>query len=772
MGLFQSTPQALSPELRQLIRDAMVVLGEEFAKSHGTATHRRLLAIRGRMTALRGRSIRAHFTALQRLYKEFSALPDTELTSLAHGFSLMMEVSNTCENAYRSHRLARQEANFIPTSHPTRLIWVLTAHPTESRTPAALQVLHDLQKTLVHLLARNWPADRVELRGHLRALCELELAPGRKPLPQDEARTLFASALRSENLDVLTRAGHTPKCRLRTWAGGDKDGHPGVGPRELRASLEISRGFLLQHLAGIQREMMPLFALHAPGLLPAYLRHARGLFKLARMKDGDFTRLTAYRETWLRLLQRSKIPAEILAPHLERLHGTNVQFPAWVLPLELRESSDNIHDAWDKRALRRPPAINQMLTTLRALGGAEGVPHYARALVVSMTHEARDLIVAQRLARHHLRAHLIPVVPLFETVDALREAPAILATFTDPSAPARAALSKRGFSDVEIMLGYSDSSKECGVLYSRLLIKEAMARIQNDCARRGLKPLFFHGSGGSVARGGGNLSEITSGWGQQALENYKTTLQGEVVSRTFSSPEILAGQIHKLRQLQESPARAAPPVSAAVRKLAEGARERYQELVGSPSFLALVQHATLYPHLHHLRIGSRPSQRRALKGVQDLRAIPWVMCWTQSRLLFPTWWGVGSTWEKLSYGERKALRLAFRRKDPFLTSFMKQLGFTLAKVEMGVWRFQLQKLAGLDAADWEAELVACHRAFRGITGEREPLWFRPWLKESVQLRSPLIHPLNVLQVLAIQRKDGDLLRQTVTGIASGMMTTG
>jgi phosphoenolpyruvate carboxylase len=772
MGLFKSAPPALSPALRQLIRDTMGVLGEEFSKSHGTVTHRRLLAVRERMAALRGRSPRANFAALQKLYKEFSALDDQELASLAHGFSLMMEVTNTCENAYRSYRLATQSASFTPAAHSTRLIWVLTAHPTESRTPAALQVLHDLQKTLTDLLSRQRPADRLALRGYLRSLCEIGLSPTRKPLPQDEARTLFTASLRSENIDVLTRAGHTPKCRLRTWAGGDKDGHPGVGPRELRASLEISRGFILQHLAQIQRDLLPLFALHAPGLVPTYLRQARGLFKLASMRDGDYVRLLAYRAAWEGLLKRSRIPAEILAPHLERFHGTSAQFPAWVLPLELRESSDKIHEAWAQRSLKRPPAINQMLAALRNLGGQQGVPHYARALVVSMTHEAKDLLVAQRLARHHLRAHLLPVVPLFETVDALKAAPEILAAFTDGSTAARTALSKLGFSDVEIMLGYSDSSKECGVLYSRLLIKEAMARIEADCEKRNLRPLFFHGSGGSVARGGGNLSEITSGWSQRALENYKTTLQGEIVSRTFSSPEILAGQIHKLRQLQEGQPRAAPPVSAAIRKLAEGSRERYQELVGSPAFLELVQAATLYPHLHHLRIGSRPSKRRALTGVKDLRAIPWVMCWTQSRLLFPTWWGVGSTWDAMASSERRALRAAFKRQDPFLTAFMKQLGFTLAKVEMGVWRFQLQKLGGVDDGAWEAELEACHRAFRGITGHKETVWFRPWLKESVQLRSPLIHPLNVLQVMAIQRGNAPLLRQTVTGIASGMMTTG
>lgn len=762
----------LPSPLRTLIRDTMVVLGEEFAKSHGKEVHKRLLNVRTRMTQLRGKSTQSHYQSLQKLHAEFKNLSNAERSSLAHGFSLMMEVTNICENAYRSHRLAEQDANFVPTHHTTRLIWVLTAHPTESRTPESLGVLHGLQQTLVNMLKRQWDSDRVQLRAHLRSLCDLPLAPSQKPLPPDEARTLFTAALRSENLDVLTRAGNTPKCRLRTWAGGDKDGHPGVGAKELRASLQISREFILKHVANILNDMQPHFALHAPQQLPEFLRLQKELQTLKKMRDGDFKLVSDYRTRWHRLWHKAKVPPEILSPHLSRFQGITSQFPAWVLPLELRESSDKIHEAWEKRKLKRPPAINQMLSALKALGGKDGVLHYARALVVSMTHTSKDLIAAQNLSRLQLGSYVIPVVPLFETVAALQSAPQILKEYSENSSEARLALNKLGFSDVEIMLGYSDSSKECGVLYSRLLIKDAMGQIEKDCAKLKLRPLFFHGSGGSVARGGGNLSEITSGWSRNALENYKTTLQGEVVSRTFSSPEILAGQVHKLRHLQEMPATKSSNPSPALKAWAMKARESYQGLVSSPDFLKLVQQGTLYPHLHHLRIGSRPSKRATLTGVQDLRAIPWVMCWTQSRLLFPTWWGLGSAWTELTPAEKKSLKHSFKNKDPFLTAFVKQLGFTLAKVEMGVWKFQENQLTGETSPTWERELRACMKAFTELTGGKDLMWFRPWLRESIHMRSPLIHPLNVLQVIAVQKQDGKLLRQTVTGIASGMMTTG
>ena len=191
-------------------------------------------------------------------------------------------------------------------------------------------------------------------------------------------------------------------------------------------------------------------------------------------------------------------------------------------------------------------------------------------------------------------------------------------------------------------------------------------------------------------------------------------------------------------------------------------------------FLNLIKKATLYPYLHELKIGSRPSKRKTLQGVQDLRAIPWVLCWTQNRALFLNWWGLGSAWEKLSPQEKKEIRKKYLTQDPFLTVFLKQLGFSLAKVELSIWSLQLKELAqNSDEFElWENEFCKTLRAFLEITKETNLLWFRPWLGESIYLRSALIFPLNLIQIIAIKRKDKKLIRATVTGIASGMLTTG
>jgi phosphoenolpyruvate carboxylase len=163
-----------------------------------------------------------------------------------------------------------------------------------------------------------------------------------------------------------------------------------------------------------------------------------------------------------------------------------------------------------------------------------------------------------------------------------------------------------------------------------------------------------------------------------------------------------------------------------------------------------------------------------LSGIEDLRAIPWVLCWTQNRALFLNWWGLGSAWEGLTSKEKNQIKQLYNAKDSFLHVFLKQLAFSLAKVELSVWSLQLKILAQnvSEIDEWESEFCKTLKAFLEITEETNLLWYRPWLGESLHLRSALIYPLNLMQIIAIQRKDKKLLRATVTGIASGMLTTG
>ncbi len=253
-----------------------------------------------------------------------------------------------------------------------------------------------------------------------------------------------------------------------------------------------------------------------------------------------------------------------------------------------------------------------------------------------------------------------------------------------------------------------------------------------------------------------------------------------MVERSLSSASIARGQIERIANSAGEGLELTPhaPASAALFRLAELSSMAYREMVHDPDFLRLVGDATPYDHLAVLKIGSRPTRRSTEISVAGLRAIPWVLCWTQVRVMFQTWSGVGTAWRNLSQDEKKALQRDFT-EEPVFRSFVKALAFTLAKIELPIWRMYLES-SGLPKELYEKfyqaftqELALVEELVRFVTANEEQKdWFKPWLGASIRLRSTMIHPLNLLQVIALREKDPVLFRSTTTGISSGMMVTG
>ncbi|RYZ85111.1 MAG: phosphoenolpyruvate carboxylase [Proteobacteria bacterium] len=303
-----------------------------------------------------------------------------------------------------------------------------------------------------------------------------------------------------------------------------------------------------------------------------------------------------------------------------------------------------------------------------------------------------------------------------------------------------------------------------------------MARIDRLMKVKKVTPVFFHGSGGSIDRGGGSVRDQMAAWPDSAKRAYKATIQGEMVERTFSSPEIAMSRFFQILDSAASKGSVYQD-SKELNEFADRVGSHYRDTIASERFLKMVERATPYRYLSALKIGSRPSKRGGSLSVPALRAIPWVLCWTQTRVLFQTWWGVGTAWKNSSSSERKKLKAVFET-NPLFRTYLQALGFTLAKVEMPIWDFYLAQ-SGIEPSErkyfsdlFHDEFEATFKFFREITGEKNPLWFRPWLGESIELRAAMIHPLNLLEIIAQEKKDLELLRLSVTGIATGMLTTG
>lgn len=771
----------LPEELRTLVRISVACLGQVIEKELGREAYRRIETIRQRMVGTREASGKKTELDLQKTFAELKKLKKSERLEFAISYTLMLELMNTCENAYRTFRLKERKEPRAEMS-PVPVTYVLTAHPTESRSSKNIAIFYEIQKLLTTALEQGGYLDEKSLKSLLEIAWRVPIVRSRKPSVEDEAEHIYSVALRDENLETMLRLSRTEvQIYLRSWVGGDKDGHPGVDERALQNSLQESRDFLQPYAKRLVEKAGDLIELfQSEQLTDERVKLKNALSGLRKIKPGDGARIRQLHQKVLHFKASyqkrvGEVPEAIL--NLEQLLHT---FPGLVIPLEMREDSGLIMEA--KANPKKKLAIERMIKKVGELSKGGSPRWYAQGFIISMCQSIEHIEAAADLLVRNLGGLKIRVIPLFEQKQALLSSVEIIGeVLARPRF--KKALKADWMNRVEIMLGYSDSSKEAGVLPSRLEVSTAMKKLDDLCARAKVQPIFFHGSGGSVDRGGGPVEDQLASWSHGALSFYKATIQGEMVERSFASPAIAESQFKKISftavELKKNGGGSYR--SDALKEFAGLIEAKYKGSIGSESFMEMVEEATPYRFLTALKIGSRPAKRASAKkgslAVSSLRAIPWILCWTQTRVLFPTWWGAGSAWNDLGTSQRKELKRAYEN-NPLFRSYIHALGFTLAKVELPVWNFylaesklspeakhQFQKLFAL-------EFQSTLDFFCQITGEKDPLWFRPWLSESIHLRSPMIHPLNLLQIIAEHTHDLPLLRVASTGIASGMLTTG
>jgi phosphoenolpyruvate carboxylase len=430
--------------------------------------------------------------------------------------------------------------------------------------------------------------------------------------------------------------------------------------------------------------------------------------------------------------------------------------------------------------------------------GARTIESY----IVSMTHGVDDVLAAVVLAREAGLVDLlggvarVGFVPLLETIDELDQADVILeGLFSDASY--RRLVELRG--DVqEVMLGYSDSTKQGGIATAQWRIQRAQRRARDVSRKHGVRLVFFHGRGGSVGRGGGPTYDaiVALPWGTVDGE-VKITEQGEVISDKYALP-VLARQnlelalaatieatvLHRTDgRTQEEAAR----WDAVMDAVAEAAHERYTGLVGRDGLAEYFTSSTPVDVLGSLRIASRPARRPdAGGGIENLRAIPWVFGWTQSRQIVPGWYGVGSGLAAAvdaAPGNLDELRQMYRRW-PFFRTFIDNVAMTLFKTDLDVARSYVEALVPPELRglldDIEEELRRTVARVLDVTGDSELLERDPVLRTTLDIRENYLGPLHQLQIdLLVRFRGGEqdaqlenALMLTVNGIAAGMRNTG
>ncbi len=417
--------------------------------------------------------------------------------------------------------------------------------------------------------------------------------------------------------------------------------------------------------------------------------------------------------------------------------------------------------------------------------------------IISMTNEVSDVLevlLLQSLAGVHL-----PIAPLFETLDDLTRAPTILSALFGH--PAYASELARNHRHQHVMLGYSDSNKDCGYLTANWALYQAQDAIMLVCRTHKTRVTLFHGRGGSIARGGGPAAKAILAQPVGLKDGgIRVTEQGEVLSTRYHDADLAHRVLEQMaygvllgaNEAQRGSRRVPARWLKAMDQMSAAALATYRACVhDDPEFLMFWRQATPIDEISELNFGSRPTYRR--KGsvsVGDLRAIPWVFSWMQSRFNFPGWYGLGSGLNAILArpGGEKLLR-EMHQHWPFFQTMIDNAQLTLCKADMSIARVY----AGLveDAGIRERALARILDEFKltektmlAVTGQSQLLENEPVLAKSIKLRNPYVDPLNYLQVEMIKRRRGSRLKKedregiravlelTVNGIAGGLKNTG
>ncbi|SIT71149.1 phosphoenolpyruvate carboxylase [Microbacterium sp. RU33B] len=678
-----------------------------------------------------------------------------------------------------------------------------------------------------------------------------------KPAPTDEVRAVMAvfdETLYTAVPHVYRRVDDAlqgpaaggrapivkPFVRIGSWVGGDRDGNPFVTASVTRkaagiASEHILRGLesttlrigrtltvdatttppsdalvaLWQRLRGSDEEAAADVAKRSPDE-----PHRRVLLMIARKIAATRTRDAdlAYRDPEhlladLRTVQGSLVQAG--APrqaygHLQQLLWQVETYGFHLAELEVRQHSA-VHakvlaelESGPRPADGYSEQAEEVLDVFRAIAYVQERfgPRAAGRYIVSFTQSSQDLANVHRLARYAVGPEGVPpvldVIPLFETFADLQAAPRILAEIVEnPDFVARLAATDRR---LEVMLGYSDSSKDVGPVAANLALYEAQAHIAAWAEEVGIELTLFHGRGGALGRGGGPANSAVLAQPPHSVDGrFKLTEQGEVIFARYGDPAIAMRHIDQVAAavlLASSPSieqrnrDAAERYADVAATMDTASRERFFSLVKAPGFAPWFAQVTPMEEIGLLALGSRPARRGlSVESLEDLRAIPWVFAWTQARINLAGWFGLGSALEAV--GDEELLRRAYG-DWPLLRTLIDNVAMSLAKSDMRIARNYLDLGDRADLADLVMDEMLLTRSWvERVTGGSELLDNRPILQRAVKMRSPYVDALSLLQLRALRAlRDtaaeglpGDpdqqrLLLLSVNGVAAGLQNTG
>jgi len=663
---------------------------------------------------------------------------------------------------------------------------------------------------------------------------------------------LFAELQESLNAVYETNTELPELLSFGSWIGGDRDGNPFVTADSTRDAVDQARHAVIDHYIAETTRLIGYLSMstrrigvsdtrsqrlrkHDQELGEKYSRwkqitaaevyRAFLEFLIARLR---FSRKSSKHEHAYKSPQQFEDDLLLIRDSLSANHGQRLA--ELVLPLlrtvrtlgfhlhalDIRQHSRILSDALTEfaasgrkgTASRSPkelsPKSAEFIDTFRAIAEIKKThsPKAIRNFVISNTQSEHDIFAVVRLAAlsgvsiaaSKADTGLTPV-PLFESIEALRASPNVMRrVWSDPEF--QLLLDSWGRTH-EVMLGYSDSNKDGGMLTSTWELHKAQHQLHEAAREHKVNLRIFHGRGGTVGRGGGPTHAAILA--QPACDfsgEIRITEQGEVLSWKYADPvlaewnlEIMIAACLEAITLPTQPApEAKQRWDEAMEAMSADAFASYRKHIAeNPEVLEYFEQATPVNELEHARIGSRPARRTANRSLDDLRAIPWVFGWMQSRHAVPAWFGVGHALERFagrSTGNAQLLS-EMMQGFPVFASLIRSVEIAMAKADFTIARHYANLVTDKHLSDrvfgmLREEFERTGRLILAVTGQQELLEKNPVLSRSVRLRNPYVDPLSLIQVDLLRRKrsgaaDAALdyaIGATMNGIAAGLHNTG
>lgn len=653
-----------------------------------------------------------------------------------------------------------------------------------------------------------------------------------------------------EKLGFKTLPILTTPIRFSSWMGGDRDGNPFVQPDTTERVCLLSRWACMnllevdvQHLAGIlSMQTCNADIREAVGDSKEpyrdYLRPVKEKIQNtktvleAQLFGTQPDSLEIYDSKWALLEPLLKMYTSLNETHcsaiandqlLDLIRRVNV-FGVTLMPIDIRQHRDKhaalmtqiaeshglgVYQDWDE--LQKQQFLTEHLTQsdLHVVEGerwtsevrsvwqtfkvlAKQIPESLGSYVISMATAPSDVLVVCLLQKLAGNTHLLPVVPLFETVEALQQAEQCMKTLFENTWYRQICGAKQ-----QVMLGYSDSTKESGIISSSFALYQTQEKLSILAESFGIDLVFFHGRGGTVGRGGGpsHLAILSQPPGS-IKGAIRITEQGEVIRNKFGLADRAQRtlELYVSAMLQASmmpPEPVKPEWENLMAGMAETASQTYQSIIHQKGFAHYFDLVTPVSEIGALRIGSRPAKRSEdVVGIVHLRAIPWMFAWTQNRFILPSWLGVGEALAFALKTDAQLLQDMFLNW-PFFKTLMSLIEMVLAKTDLDIFKLYDKQLSNKNYQPLSETLIQSYQQtisqFMQLIGDHQLLDSNLILKRSIALRSPYLYPLHFIQAELLARmrqqtqrshedqalEDSSLaLLISLSGIAAGMRNTG